>query len=161
MTLRGDSGQSVTEVAISLMLLVSFSMAAMDFGYLFSQKLTLQNAVRQAGRYAITVQCVTGSNGSCSITRYNSSRSDAPEYVARLSEHLEYRRRKYDVHKRGRWMSQQCRRTWRSGHDLRFLPLHIFKSDVGGVIPESCIHDQGWRFLYERIVPTECQLGGV
>jgi Flp pilus assembly protein TadG len=72
MTLRGDSGQSVTEVAISLMLLVSFSMAAMDFGYLFSKKLTLQNAVRQAGRYAITGQCITGSNGSCSITRYNS-----------------------------------------------------------------------------------------
>jgi|HubBroStandDraft_5_1064220.scaffolds.fasta_scaffold63317_3 Flp pilus assembly protein TadG len=72
MTLRDESGQSLIEVGISLMLLLVFSMAAMDFGYLFSQKLTLQNAVRQAGRYAITGQCVTGSNGSCSVTRYNS-----------------------------------------------------------------------------------------
>ena len=72
MALRDESGQSIIEVGISLMLLLVFSMAAMDFGYLFSQKLTLQNAVRQAGRYAITGQCVTGSNGSCSVTRYNS-----------------------------------------------------------------------------------------
>ena len=72
MKLRDDSGQALIEVALSLMLLLVFSMAAMDFGYLFSQKLTLQNAVRQAGRYAITGQCITGSNGSCSVTRYNS-----------------------------------------------------------------------------------------
>jgi TadE-like protein len=43
MTLRDDSGQALIEVALSLMLLLVFSMAAMDFGYLFSQKLTLQN----------------------------------------------------------------------------------------------------------------------
>ena len=72
MKLRDDSGQSLVEVAISLMLLLVFSMAAMDFGYLFSTKLTLQNAVRQAGRYAITGQCIAGSNGTCSVTRYNS-----------------------------------------------------------------------------------------
>jgi len=67
-----DSGQSLAEVAISLSLLVVIALAAMDFGYLFCTKLTLQNAVRQAGRYAVTGQCVTNSNGSCSLTRYNS-----------------------------------------------------------------------------------------
>ena len=72
MLVRDDSGQSLIEVALSLMLLLIFSMAAMDFGHLFATKLTLQNAVRQAGRYAITGQCITGLNGTCSVTRYNS-----------------------------------------------------------------------------------------
>ena len=42
----------------------------MDFANLFYHKLTLQNAVRQAGRYAITGQCILGSNGACSMSRY-------------------------------------------------------------------------------------------
>jgi hypothetical protein len=67
-----DSGQSLAEVAISLSLLVLIALGAMDFGYLFSTKLTLQNAVRQAGRYAVTGQCITDANGNCSQTRYNS-----------------------------------------------------------------------------------------
>lgn len=69
---RNDDGQAMVEVAISLFLLLVFTLAAIDFGYLFSTKVTLQNAIRQAGRYAITGQCITGSNGSCSQTRYNS-----------------------------------------------------------------------------------------
>ncbi len=72
MTNTRDEGQTLVEVAISMFLLVLFTMAAIDCGYLFCTKLTLQNAVRQAGRYAITGQCITGSNGSCSETRYNS-----------------------------------------------------------------------------------------
>jgi hypothetical protein len=67
-----DSGQAMAEMAISLTLLLVIALAAMDFGYLFFTKVTLQNAVRQAGRYAVTGQCVSGSNGSCSLSRYNS-----------------------------------------------------------------------------------------
>lgn len=67
-----DSGQSLVEVAISLSILVLIALAAVDFGYLFCTKLTLQNAVRQAGRYAVTGQCITDGNGNCSQTRYNS-----------------------------------------------------------------------------------------
>jgi Flp pilus assembly protein TadG len=67
-----ESGQALAEMAISLSILVAMAMAAMDFGYLLCTKLTLQNAVRQAGRYAVTGQCTTDSNGSCSQTRYNS-----------------------------------------------------------------------------------------
>lgn len=70
-SISDDSGQGVIEIALSLSLLLLLIMVTIDFGYLFSTKLTLQNAVRQAGRYAITGQCVQ-SNGSCSLTRYNS-----------------------------------------------------------------------------------------
>jgi Flp pilus assembly protein TadG len=45
--------------------LVSFSV--IDFSYLFFVKLTLQNAVRQAGRYAITGQSVNGYSRYASI----------------------------------------------------------------------------------------------
>jgi Flp pilus assembly protein TadG len=69
---RKDEGQAMVEVAISLFLLLVFTMAAIDFAYLFSTKVTLQNAVCQAGRYAITGQCITGTDGSCSQSRYNS-----------------------------------------------------------------------------------------
>src|ERR1700761_3239598 len=67
-----DSGQSLAEAAISLSLLLMLAMATMDFGYLFYTKLTLQNAVRQADRYAVTGQCISGSDGTCTQTRYNS-----------------------------------------------------------------------------------------
>ena len=69
---RNDSGQTLVEIAISLSIFLLLVLGTIDFGYLFSTKLTLQNAVRQAGRYAITGQCITGSDGSCSQTRYNS-----------------------------------------------------------------------------------------
>jgi Flp pilus assembly protein TadG len=72
MTKANDSGQTLVEMAISLSLLLLLVMGTTDFGYLFSTKVTLQNAVRQGGRYAITGQCITGSGGSCSLTRYNS-----------------------------------------------------------------------------------------
>ena len=67
-----DSGQALAEMALCLSILVAMAMATMDFGYLLCTKLTLQNAVRQAGRYAVTGQCITDGNGSCSQTRYNS-----------------------------------------------------------------------------------------
>ena len=66
-----ESGQGLIETALSLSLLLMLIMVTIDFGYMFSTRLTLQNAVRQAGRYAITGQCVQ-SNGACSLTRYNS-----------------------------------------------------------------------------------------
>jgi Flp pilus assembly protein TadG len=58
------------EVAISLAVFLLLIMGTIDFGFLLSTKVTLQNAVRQAGRYAITGNCVTQSNGTCN--RYNS-----------------------------------------------------------------------------------------
>jgi len=72
MTKANDSGQALLEVAICLTLFVILVIGTMDFGFLFYTQLTLQNAVRQAGRYAVTGQCITGSNGACSESRYNS-----------------------------------------------------------------------------------------
>jgi Flp pilus assembly protein TadG len=69
---QNDSGQALVEVAISLSVFLLLAMGVVDFAFMFSHKLTLQNAVRQAGRYAITGQCITGSNGTCSLSRYNS-----------------------------------------------------------------------------------------
>ena len=67
-----DSGQTLVETAISLSVFLLLVMGTMDFGYLFCTKTTLQNAVRQGGRYAITGQCILAGDGSCSKTRYNS-----------------------------------------------------------------------------------------
>ena len=67
---RDDSGQSLLEVAISVSVLFLLVMGTVDFGFLLSTKLTLQNAVRQAGRYAITGQCVVAGDGTCN--RYTS-----------------------------------------------------------------------------------------
>ncbi len=69
---KNDSGQALVEVAISLSIFLLLAMGTIDFAFMFNHKLTLQNAVRQAGRYAITGQCITGANGTCSLTRLNS-----------------------------------------------------------------------------------------
>jgi len=69
--MANDSGQTMVEMAFALSVFLTLLMATVDFGWMFSNKLTLQNAVRQAGRYAITGQCIE-SNGSCSETRFNS-----------------------------------------------------------------------------------------
>jgi hypothetical protein len=72
MAKANDSGQTLVEFAISLSIFLLLVLGVIDFGYLYSTKVTLQNAVRQGGRYAITGECITGSDGSCSQTRYNS-----------------------------------------------------------------------------------------
>ena len=71
MTKANDSGQASLEIAFALSFFMVLVMATVDFGNLYSTKLTLQNAVRQAGRYAITGQCIN-SGGACTQSRYNS-----------------------------------------------------------------------------------------
>jgi hypothetical protein len=68
---RNDSGQAFIEFALCLSIFLVLLMGTIEFGFMFSTKVTLQNAVRQAGRYAITGQCV-GGVGSCTESRYNS-----------------------------------------------------------------------------------------
>ena len=57
-----ESGQTTVEFVLSATLFLLLLFAVFDFGFLFFAKLTLQNAVRTAGRYAITGDC---SSGSC------------------------------------------------------------------------------------------------
>jgi Flp pilus assembly protein TadG len=66
-----DSGQALVEFALSAGVFLLLVWGTVEFGYIFSTKVTLQNAVRQAGRYAITGQCISVA-GSCTTSRYNS-----------------------------------------------------------------------------------------
>jgi len=52
----------MVETALSATLFLFFIFGVINFGYLFYSKVTLQNAVRQAARYAVTGNC---SSGSC------------------------------------------------------------------------------------------------
>lgn len=71
---RADSGQTLVEFALAAAIFLMLLFAVIDFGYFFYVKVTLQNAVRQAGRYAITGTCTAGTN--CFVNgsgdRYNS-----------------------------------------------------------------------------------------
>lgn len=49
-----QSGQSVVEFALISMLLFMLMFGLMDFGRLFFTQMTLQHAVREAGRFAVT-----------------------------------------------------------------------------------------------------------
>ena len=66
-----DSGQALVEIAFSLGIFLLLVWGTIEFGSMYSTKMTLQNAVRQAGRYALTGQCVETA-GSCTESRYNS-----------------------------------------------------------------------------------------
>jgi len=68
-----DSGTALVEFALVGTVFFLLIFAVIDFGFLFYAKVTLQNAVRQAGRYAITGNCITtgGCFGSGSGNRYN------------------------------------------------------------------------------------------
>ena len=52
--LRCESGQSMVEFTFVSFLAFMLMFGIMDFGRLFFTQMTLQNAVRQAGRYAVT-----------------------------------------------------------------------------------------------------------
>ena len=57
---KNESGQTMVETALSATLFLLFMFGTINFGYLYYGKVTLQNAVRQAGRYAITGNCGSG-----------------------------------------------------------------------------------------------------
>ncbi len=71
MTKRNDSGQALVEIAFSIGIFLLLVWGTIEFGNMFNTRTTLQNAVRQAGRYALTGQCIT-LGSSCSESRYNS-----------------------------------------------------------------------------------------
>lgn len=57
---KRDSGATVVEFAICILIFIVLILSAFDFAYLFYAKVTIQNAVRQAGRFAITGNCGPG-----------------------------------------------------------------------------------------------------
>jgi len=52
--LRSESGQSLVEFAIVAILLFQLVFGIMDFGRVLFAQLTLQHAIREAGRFAVT-----------------------------------------------------------------------------------------------------------
>ena len=72
------------ETALSMSFFLLLIMAIFDFSYMTYVKMALQNSVRQAGRYAITGQCIMGDDGSCTLTRYNSVVKTLKDYSVGL-----------------------------------------------------------------------------
>lgn len=58
--LRADSGQSLVEFAITALVFLTLIFSILEFSFLFFARLSLQNAVREGGRYAITGQALPG-----------------------------------------------------------------------------------------------------
>jgi hypothetical protein len=57
---HSERAQTLVEFALSASLFILLLFGIMEFAFLFYAKMTLQNAVRTAGRYAITGNCGSG-----------------------------------------------------------------------------------------------------
>ncbi|MFZ0703999.1 MAG: TadE/TadG family type IV pilus assembly protein [Candidatus Korobacteraceae bacterium] len=64
---RGEAGSSLLEFAFAASIFFLLLISIFDFSYLYLYKMELQNAVRQAGRYAITGQAMSSMNRYSSI----------------------------------------------------------------------------------------------
>jgi Flp pilus assembly protein TadG len=64
---RGESGASLVEAALIILPFLALFMALFDFGMMIFLKNTMQFAVRQGCRYAITSQVMTGQGQLASI----------------------------------------------------------------------------------------------
>jgi len=64
---RGSRGQSLTEFALVLPLFFILLFGILDIGRLYNTWLTLQHALREAGRFAVTGRSMTGSTREASI----------------------------------------------------------------------------------------------
>jgi Flp pilus assembly protein TadG len=64
---KGEAGSSLLEFAFAGSVFFVLLIAIFDFSYLYLYKMELQNAVRQAGRYAITGQALPSMNRYSSI----------------------------------------------------------------------------------------------
>lgn len=69
--LRSESGQALVEMAIVLPILLMLIMAILETGWLFSNKLMLDNVCREAARSAISA-AAEGNNNEKSLARVES-----------------------------------------------------------------------------------------
>ena len=61
---RNQSGQAVVELTLGFLLFFSIFMATVEFSHLLYTKVTLQHALRTAGRYMVTGQTAKDGNGN-------------------------------------------------------------------------------------------------
>ncbi len=64
---RGDTGSTLVEFVFAGSVFFLLLISIFDFSYVYLYKMELQNAVRQAGRYAITGQSLSGASRYSSI----------------------------------------------------------------------------------------------
>ncbi len=79
--IRARNGNSAVEFALVLPLFLLLTFGVLDFGRLFWTQETLSYALREAGRYAVTGQHMTGTNGNAQ-TRVQSIINVAKQYSA-------------------------------------------------------------------------------
>src|ERR1039457_1517844 len=123
-----DSGQTLVEFAIAAMVFLLLLFATIDFGYLYYVKVTLQHAVRQAGRYAITGNCSAGTNCFLggSTNRYNSIIQVALTYSFGLITASNISITclpPYWTTWRMSWLCWWCWRSWRYRNDNSYIHL--------------------------------------
>lgn len=70
--LRGEGGQSLVEFSFVALLFFLMLFGIMDFGRLFFTQMTLQHAVRQAGRFAVTGNHLTDPSTGKTMSRLDS-----------------------------------------------------------------------------------------
>ncbi len=86
--LGSDSGQTMVETAFCATIFLLFMFGTISLGYLYYTKVTLQNAVRQAARYAITGNCSSGNcldGGQGSGDRLNTIINTVTQYSFNLN----------------------------------------------------------------------------
>ena len=62
--LRKQSGQAVVEMTLGFLLFFTIFMSIVEFSHLLYAKVTLQHALRTAGRYMVTGQTKKDGNGN-------------------------------------------------------------------------------------------------
>jgi Flp pilus assembly protein TadG len=68
MVIKDNRGQAIVEFAIAAVLFFSLLFMVMDLGLMFYVKITMQNAVREGARYAITGRTDAGPNQRAAVT---------------------------------------------------------------------------------------------
>jgi Flp pilus assembly protein TadG len=74
---KAKTGQSMVEFAMVVPLFFLLIFGIIDLGHLFYVQMTLQNAMRQAGRYAVTGNHITNAGTTTPMSRIDSIRQIA------------------------------------------------------------------------------------
>lgn len=80
----GERGSAFVEFALVSPLLLLLMFGVLDFGRLFFTQLTLQHALREAGRFAVTGNHLPNAGGSTNMSRIASIKQVAQQSAAGL-----------------------------------------------------------------------------
>ena len=136
---QSSRGQALIEFSLVALTFFILVFALIDFSWLFFNQMMMQNAVREAARYASTGDHVT--NGSTTLSRIASIESDPKSGRRRRDRHPKYR----DTKRIGRsWQRWGTRRHGnRPGH-LRRPAADI---RARSFFPQQPVHFHGERYF--------------